>query len=448
MKAFLKSEKMKKAAPFLVLFLTVLILHIILWEHPDLDTLRYFARALKKRSFFEFLTMRYDSWSSRIIIEGTLVLLAKRLALWKLLDTLVFLLLGLSLAKILTGSFSDVRMNWYVAGAVLLYPFGEMQSAGWIATTLNYFWPLAFGIFSCTLLADLCRGKKIHPVRGIMCVLAALFACNMEQACGVLFVLYAFFLVWFLLTKKQFFGWNLALLAAAAANLCLILFCPGNRVRMVEELETSTLDFFPTASPGEKLLYAFNDTCGKALDENYVFLIVCTALFIAVLLKTKSLAKRLISLIPLLLLLYRYVISDFLPSLSLLLLERPALSRETANTQPPWMMFFFFLLLLAAVALSLVWLAADQMERILFPLLLLLGIGSRVIVGLSPTLENSSYRTFLYFDFILLFLMLASVRNAGEQKGKRGEAIRLAYGGAVVLSVLNTFAYAARILPP
>ena len=37
-------------------------------------------------------------------------------------------------------------MDWCAAAAVLLYPFHDMGTAGWITTTVNYFWPV-WGMF-------------------------------------------------------------------------------------------------------------------------------------------------------------------------------------------------------------------------------------------------------------------------------------------------------------
>ena len=38
--------------------------------------------------------------------------------------------------------------NYFIASAVMLYPFANLYTAGWIATKTTYFMPTAFGFFS------------------------------------------------------------------------------------------------------------------------------------------------------------------------------------------------------------------------------------------------------------------------------------------------------------
>ncbi len=442
----LRNSKWKQYIPFLVLFLVILVFHLFLWEHPDLDTARYFAKALKKRTLWEFLFMRYSEWSSRVVLEGFLVLIAKNLFLWKILDSLLFPLLACSFAFLLNGTLKDTRMNWFIIGAVLMYPFGEMQSAGWTATTMNYFWPLALGVFSCTVPAViLYTGKRLRWWHTLLGVLAAIYACNMEQMCGVLFFVYAVLFVLILKKKKIISYETLFLLAADIANLILILRCPGNGIRMEKELATTLTEGFQKMTIFDKLSYALNDTCTIVIDESFVFMVVSVTLFILVCIKTKSLPKRLFALFAPALVLYRYLFSGFFPSISLLLVEQPELTHKTADDPAAWAMFILCLMVLGSLAASIVFLSETKEEKILMPLLFALGLISRLIVGLSPSLENSSYRTFIYFDFILLFIMLWQIKRSDVKEGRGQDILRLMYGGAAVFGTLNTFIYSARL---
>ncbi|MBQ7505880.1 MAG: hypothetical protein IJT05_01000 [Lachnospiraceae bacterium] len=442
----LRNPKWKPYIPILVLFVVILVFHLFLWEHPDLDTARFFARVLKKRTLLEFLLKRYDSWSSRLVIEGFLVLLAKKLFLWKLLDSLLFPLLAASLAFLLNGTVKNTRLNWLVVGAILMYPFGEMQSAGWTATTMNYFWPLVLGIFSCTAPAVLLyhekRPKWWHTA---LAVAAAIYACNMEQMCGVLFFVYIALFVLILKKQRKISFETILLFAADVMNLILILLCPGNGVRMVKELETTLTEGFQRMSLADKVSYALNDTCTKLVDEGFVFLVVTVALFLLLCMKTKSLPKRLIALFAPFLALYRAVLSGVFPSLTLLMLEDPVLTRETGAEPSAWAMCLLWFALLASVGATIFFLSGSRTEGLLLVLLFFVGVCSRLVVGLSPSLENSTYRTFIYLDFILLFVMLWNINRSEIKEGRGQDICRLMYGGAAVFQTVNTFVFSARL---
>ncbi len=68
-----------------------------------------------------------------------------------------------------------------------LYPFHDMGTAGWITTTVNYFWP----VWGCSLSESFSKmmiHKKIGIMEGIAGVLVCLIASSHEQVAVILFV--------------------------------------------------------------------------------------------------------------------------------------------------------------------------------------------------------------------------------------------------------------------
>ena len=55
-----------------------------------------------------------------------------------------------------------------------------MQSAGWMATTINYLWPLAMGSYAMVLLDRIYNQKKVGVVPALLALFALAFATNFE----------------------------------------------------------------------------------------------------------------------------------------------------------------------------------------------------------------------------------------------------------------------------
>lgn len=66
--------------------------------------------------------------------------------------------------------------KWLVCAFMLLYPFSDMVSAGWIATTVNYLWPLLGLLYIALLLQKLAQKGHVHWYEGAGGVVSAFFA--------------------------------------------------------------------------------------------------------------------------------------------------------------------------------------------------------------------------------------------------------------------------------
>lgn len=87
-------------------------------------------------------------------------------------------------------------LDWCAAAAVLLYPFHDMGTAGWITTTVNYFWPVWGMFFVGFLLKKMLVHKKINIVEGIAGVLVCVIASSHEPGSGD--PVCGFYIVWHL----------------------------------------------------------------------------------------------------------------------------------------------------------------------------------------------------------------------------------------------------------
>ena len=115
----------KKYSPFILFAVLMLILHL---------------KVLSNQTLVDYLHYRYYNWSSRLIIDGILVILARLdMIIWKILDVIIYTVGVYYIIKLVNKNYSK-KIAYLGVLLFLMYPFYEMASAGWISTTLNYSW--------------------------------------------------------------------------------------------------------------------------------------------------------------------------------------------------------------------------------------------------------------------------------------------------------------------
>ena len=161
LKTLFKKLTKKEYLPFWFFAGVQLIYHWMMREGPGTDAMWFFRNQLDAYSLKDYLTIRYHGWSSRLVIEAALVYVSRHMRLYKLLDWGMWMLLAGSLSAIFGKTKDKARTNWILIGLLLIYPLAELGGAGWIATTTNYIWPLALGVFVLTGTARVLRGERV-----------------------------------------------------------------------------------------------------------------------------------------------------------------------------------------------------------------------------------------------------------------------------------------------
>lgn len=124
--------------PYYVLFFILLFIHIQLNVSTGDDV--NFAIRAKSMTFTDFNIYKYYNWSSRQLIESVLYFISVHSHVWMLLNSLVITII----AKLIEAIFCNhtIKMKILCCIGTLIYPLIDMSSAGWMATTINYYWPL------------------------------------------------------------------------------------------------------------------------------------------------------------------------------------------------------------------------------------------------------------------------------------------------------------------
>lgn len=398
-----------KYFPFLILGVLMLVMHMLMKESVGDDV--YFSNA-GKEDLLSYLAFRYHNWSSRIIIEFALILIFKlEFLVWKMINIIIYLLLGFLLSKIFVNPKTDVRKaNWFIVGMLLIYPFYHMGSAGWVTTCVFYLYPLFLLIYCIYEVKKVFENRKIYWFEYILYFFALLFATSMEQITAMLTVLFIVLIIYTAYQKNYRHLYGISL-AVCFFQILFALTCPGNGIRQVTEIGV-WYPGYESFNMFDKLNLGFYTTIIQFLSSyDGVFIIFCLLLLGTIMYKYKKIWYNVIAAIP-------SGIWAFLVSVWLLL-KSPVRHLVSNNSlvkavlklldignemSVPSKTILLSLALLGVLLLLiyLVTLAFDKSEVIFVLFILALGFGSRILLGFSPTVYGSGYRISLYLYFSLI----------------------------------------------
>ena len=367
-----------------------------------------------KGSIFSILKTRWDGTTSRVILEFILINILRNIPfLWRIINALMIVLLYKSMDKIFNRK-NDLFIKYVIAIFMLLYTYLDMSSAGWSATTVNYLWTLSLGVFSLIPVVNILRGETYNKKLLILTIPSMIISANQEQCAALLFGFLCLFNLYYFLKNKKL---NLVLvtyLLITIISLVVILICPGNFNRVDNEIFTWFKDYKELGLL-DKLLLSLNNTFDMLLGRcNYVFMgfYMILSYILYKLKKDKKIVFTSIMLtigtivIPFMNIfrinnLYKLYHVAGEPILNNLHLE--ALSYKAS------ILLSVGYLVCTVILLYIVTKSKDKYIKLFVPVMFLAGIISRFILGFSPTLYASSYRTGIFMNFIIIMLVPAVI---------------------------------------
>ena len=192
----------------------------------------WFYSMLEEQDIVTLLISRYFTWTSRILLEITLLPLTHAPMLWRLLNTAIALLGVGSMARLSGGSY---RLVWPAALLFLVLPSSAYNSSGWITMTVNYLWPLSLGLCALLPVRTEAAGGKVRWYAYALGIPALLFAANHEQLCMALVAIIFIITIYGRRRFGKMPSYTFVCLFVVTASLMFILTCPGNAVRRVSD---------------------------------------------------------------------------------------------------------------------------------------------------------------------------------------------------------------------
>ena len=406
---FLKS----KNAIFLAVFILELILMFFITPNKYDD--QVFLESVTGTSIWSYVGPRYYTWSSRIIIELVLCSVLKiSKYLWILIEALMVTLVAYSLSKLFVKKDENQKENTLMLVLMIfIYPIMIMNGAGWAATTINYMWPLATGLFALIPIRKILDGEKIKFWQYPLYVLAIIFASNQEQACAILFGTYLLFTILMIIKNKKIHPFMIIQTLLVIASLVFILTCPGNAARTETEIKNQFKDF-EMLTVLDKIGIGLTSTMGIIIKNgNIVFALMSMLITVNIFLNYKEKLYRIVSLIPLFSILtlsyFRNILHTVFPYFStvreLIIKEEMILTAGNCNNLFNVIPIIFAAINFICIIMSLL-LMFKNLKNNTALLVFLIGFASRLIMGFSPTVFLSGERTMLFFDFSMIIVSI------------------------------------------
>ncbi|MCR5272116.1 MAG: hypothetical protein K6E13_03935 [Lachnospiraceae bacterium] len=426
----------KEFAPLIVLSIVIVLMHLNMHESDILDAKRYFATVLDQYSMRAFLSIRYHTWSSRIVIEAVLAILARHLVLWGILDSLVMILLFFSMKKIL-GLKNNEPCTWILVGTIFMYYMGDMSSAGWVASLMNYMWPLAFGAFVMGTAVDGIRGEKVSPIRITLSFPALIYAANMEQMSALLLAFYILAIAYEFIVKNK--RPHILLWIGFIIVICELIFivtCPGNAVRATEEISMGDMTTYGMYSFIDKLLAGLDHALKTFVNTNVLliaFSFVCALIFIVCF---NSPVFAVLAVVPI-----PFVLAKGSKILSPLykLISNGDLRTGIHNFNRPgaYIVPFMWVMFILCIEVVIIKLSTSNLEAFILSMVMLGGFASKVIIGFSPSLTSSGSRTQIYLQFAFAFLTVYFAKKYEDKLKGNPAVINVLYTGVGLLAVMG-----------
>ncbi len=429
-----RASLLARALPYTLLLAVSLVIHLIL--RPNYGDDLYFHNVLNGTSLLPWLQMRYATWSSRLLTEAVLVMLLRLPALlWAVIDMAMLLLLYISMKRVL-APMASWKEDLILALLLCCYPYSHMGSAGWITTTVMYWWPLSTAAYALSGMARSLRGEPISWYRGVMYALGLLYGCGNELAAVMVLVAGAAGLTC-AISKKRSAVFPVTGIVISLGGILFTLTAPGNAQRLISETLTWMPDF-GKMSLIDKLRVGFISTFEHFVSiPNAVLFLLTLLVCLQTFGNTKDWIKRAVGLVPL---------SIQMAYTAYFLVEKVFITKDLRYAVPVlWpsgggailfqvLLALAFLVMIVCLAVSLYWNLPDKSAFLLLLAALGAGLAARLSLSFSPTVLVSGTRTYL---FLYMALIAAAFMLWRKGLPKRLEAMCF---GAAALGIMYSIA--------
>lgn len=432
-------KQIERWAVYLLFFILLFFLHRNMSLNLSDDAI--FSQELKKESLLQHISHLYFKTNGKIFTDTMAAIFTYLPSfIWKTVDIGVLFLIVLCADRLFITS-RNIILSCF---SILLLDFNYLTSAGYVASSVNYTWCTAALLVSLLPLKYASRFEKKSLLLPA-CWLAGLYAGNQEQAGAIVITVYTLFIVASLVKKVKIHRYIWIQYVITIGSLILLLTAPGhaNKATTFNIFfipDYLALDFF------EKIIRGFTSTAAVILTgKNILWPLFCFLLMLTVWAKKRELSVRLVSLIPLAASLVcgkwqRYLplnIQEIFSYYTPWSFQMPDYRYIDAYTYTDWKFYVplaLALFILGLVLLEILWIFGTDPKGIIILLILGAGFCSRIIMGFSPTLYGSSYRTFVFLclalGFCIAILLDKLLLEADRLKTALGFAVTLLYVAA------------------
>lgn len=403
---------------YYIIFTFVLLSYQFIIREYRGDAVKSFSAFLNEKGLIDTLIERYELWTSRIIVEIPLIIISKNMSvgLWRIADMAVMLILMRTIMKM--TQIRDKYPQYLLLGLMILFPYQILQSAGWIATTMNYTWPATALVVSLMSLKKLYDGDKINVAEGIIYIILLVYGTNFETL-GIVHIGIAVIVAIYMICDRNMTplkGMYIALqILISIANIVFSLTCPGNWNRNTTESYNRMRDI-GTMTFADKLTLGVNDTFSNLIDHNAIFLVFAVMLIVLAIYSTRTNKYiKLLSAAPLVIVLSRtigyQIMASYWENYNKVfddITKMDATKFQNPNAYAPFILYMGLFIIILVVILSSI---EDIRTAVTLCVVLGTTMLTRVAMGFSPTIYASGDRT---FTFLIIGMMYCIIRMYQE----------------------------------
>lgn len=372
----------------------------------------FFSTIMQKMNIYEFTAMRYHTWSGRYLIEAFMVETINISYAPQLIIISSFALLSYSISKIASDDGKLSLTSLTIASILLLsVPGTSSQAILWVSGGYNYILPFALGLYS---LSNLIHEK--HRTLSVSLV-ALYFSCNNEQFGAVALLVIAITSA-IRKHKKSSIKYEIIYLVTAAVSFIANMLAPGNKARFLAEVPNWMPDF-NNLSLFDKITIGMDRLNNHVhYPDNITLFVFCLiALFIAS-------RKNGFSLISCAAIIFcgmhaLYFISTFYPKFSFYHTKMllPEFIRADSAVPDSWTsvsLYTSYTLSIMVILSAFFAVADDRKSQSLFwklIIVMLCGVVSAVMIGMSPTAYASGSRVMFIFDISIIIGIISSMNS-------------------------------------
>lgn len=426
-------KKYVKYIPFLIFLIILLCYHwklaVVTADYPTFQTIvsKHPLLSLTKNGF---LSYRYATWSSRSLIEFNVgVLVSVPTEIWRILDSVIFAAIAVLLSKLLANNnespFFYNCLACLFVGLFIITFSKILESAGWLATTTNYIWPICFILIHFYLLKEfIFKNKDISKFKRtiiyLILIITLLEAISSEQLLVMVGGAYLFTIVYCLYKKIEIPKLIYLFIIIILFNFIYDFCCPGNinRVKVVTKLGFPDYANFNIINKLDVGINYFLSWILMAKDLFSVIFLVLLGVYTYLISNKKKIT--IITLIPCLAVLFfaslRFAnFTTVYSYFDLTNLKHGLLSLGFIRMLSCGVMYLI-ITLIPLYSIYLIYKDNKKLGYFIF-VLLILGFGSVIISGFTPSLTSDG-RIYLNYLFVMIILDYLLVDKILEFKNK------------------------------
>ncbi len=389
---------------YVVFYVCILLVHRR-WGIISDDELR--LSHVDDISFGEaFLDLWFNQYGKMISDGLALFFIRIPFTLWKVIDSFVYCII-VELISYLSGRRRIVDKA-AICVLVLLFPFRWLDSAGFISTSTNYIYTFLGFLMACIPLQRIMSGNNLRVRDIVIGLIGGLAACNQEQS-GVSLIFFSVVVAVVSFVDKNKKGTVSAgvFTAAYIAEFLLFFLNPGhmNRLHSTAEMDKYLPEYADWSLP-YKIFRGTTATYANLLfNRCTLFMLVCVLVCVLGIVR-----KKYICVVPAITALFIDAI-DVVEFVGYFDGHFGTPDAFLPATRPRFIVFAVTCLIMTVSLLISFWQLLEGKIRIFVLALTCMGMGSRIMMGLSATIYASNYRTFTFLLFCMIMICLVLMKE-------------------------------------